>query len=425
MGAAGGAAIGSLLLPGVGTAIGGALGAYFGQKHATKKDIAVLDRFDRAAGLMWATVHDVQRSTWDHLIRALAETGEIALPDAAYFESAGSRWEQLKSTLVQGWSMENVVLVRQQIEGFIREFGPHPDALYLAGRTCVPPSTNDPAFSMRWASLHLQLFPQDPGAYENAADLALEEGDGLQALVIADRGLVVDATYQGLLNTRVEVLAFLGRYSEAESAMQGSLGADPHGPRLALIRGLMRVGRSMDAVNQVREWIHREGRPAAVARELASQPLTAPLVSDLNLRIADFEGVRAGLDGELQGIVQQYLEADGVISFLSELPPEKQKNSREAFLDLQSGEVLLFFLDWSLWQNAKTGLAITNRRVLWKCMWGAPSVICLRDITLQGVAAEKSVLYISGHSVDVEDEQVAARLADVLREACLTLKKGR
>jgi tetratricopeptide (TPR) repeat protein len=331
----------------------------------------------------------------------------------------------LQDCLRQHRRIDNIVSIRRQIEGFIEDWGPHPSALYFAGRSCCPPYPDDPHFSTRWVSLHMKLFPQDPSCYENAADLALERSDYLQALALADRGLKVDPTYQGLLHTRLEVLASLGRYGEAESAMQAALALDPVYPRRHLIRGLMRAGRRMDAVTQVGQWVRHDNKPAAVALLLAAGPVTAPLVTDGNLRIPEFAQIPPGVDGELLGIVELSLHADGAKSFIGELPPYKRNNAHEAYLQLQPGELLLFFYDWSIWQNAKAGFAITNQRVLWKCMLGGPVITPLRHTAFQSVTAEKTMLRVSDHSVDVEDESLAAAFAQVLREICFTLNEAR
>ena len=423
-GALGGAIIGSLLLPGIGTAIGGALGGWFGQQHASKKDQDVLERFDSAARLMWEAVRDIFRSTWNQLIHLLQEAGETCPPDAAFYETASNRWDEFKTCVLQDVRIENILPIRHQIEGYVKSWGPNPDALYLAGRSCIPPYPDDPTFSTRWVSLHLQLFPRHPGAYENAADLALERGDYVQAMAMACRGLQVDPSYKGLLLTRLEVVASFGRYGEAESAMQSALALDPLAPRLALIRGLMRAGRRLDAVAQVRQWVQHDDKPAAVARELAAQPLTAPLVTDYNLHIPEFARIPLGTDGELQGIVERYLCADGVKFFLGELPPDKQRNAREAFLQLQPGELLLFFFDWSVWQNATTGFVITSRRVLWKCVWQEPVITPLCQMVFQSVKAEKTVLHVNKQRIDIEDANLAATFTQVLREMCRALNKA-
>src|SRR5262249_42199358 len=159
--------------------------------------------------------------------------------------------------------------------------------------------------------------------------------------------------------------------------------------RYCLIRGLMRAGRQTDAAAYVRQLVQQVGKPAAVARALTAMPSTAPLVTDRKLCIPEFERVRSGIEGELQGVVEHFLNADEVKCFLGEMPLEKQLNAREAFLRIQFGEFLLFFYDWGFWQNAKTGFAITTQRVLWKCMWEAPVVIPLRQIAIQSIKTER------------------------------------
>jgi len=186
----------------------------------------------------------------------------------------------------------------------------------------------------------------------------------------------------------------------------------------------MRAGQGTEAVTQVRQLVKHTGKPAMIARLLANMPLTAPLVTDPALRIPEFAHIPLGIHGELQGIVEQYLNADGVKFFLGELPPEKQQNARDAFLQLQTGELQLFFYDWTFWQNATNGFVITSQRVLWKCLWEAPVVTYLRLVDLQCLRAEKSLLHVNSHNIDLEDENLAGTMSQVLREICVTVNKA-
>lgn len=63
---------------------------------------------------------------------------------------------------------------------------------------------------------------------------------------------------------------------------------------------------------------------------------------------------------------------DGENHFLG--PPDRERfaNAKKTFLRLRDGEKVLYFFDWSVWGNGKTGFAITSKRVQWKCLWEDP-----------------------------------------------------
>jgi hypothetical protein len=187
-------------------------------------------------------------------------------------------------------------------------------------------------------------------------------------------------------------------------------------PELALIRGLMRGGRRAEALERVRAWARRDGRPAAIVRQLRAFAPTALLLADGAGAIAELATVPAGVDGELQGAVEQHLRADGARSYLGQPPGEQAQSAREAFLQLQPAERLLFFHTWSLWHNARTGLALTSRRLLWKGAWQDPVVVELRQARTLPVRADKAVLRVGGKTVDVEDEALAAALVAALHD---------
>jgi hypothetical protein len=205
---------------------------------------------------------------------------------------------------------------------------------------------------------------------------------------------------------------------EAEEAVRIVRTAAPAmPPELPLIRGLMRGGQRAAAIDRVRAWVRRDAKPAWIVQQLNASPITAALLTDAAALSLELSGVSSGKAGQLQAIVEYHLKADGTTSFFGEPPAEKGRNAREAFLTLRAGEKVLFFNDWSLWHNAKTGLALTTQRLLWKCGWQDTVELELPAQAEALIKAEGSVLHVGARSVDVENEGLAAALARVLREA--------
>jgi hypothetical protein len=407
----GGATIGTLLMPGIGTAIGGAIGVWLGGRQVSKRDRLAVQRFAAAIKLMWAAVEDLQHNLWNQLVRSVREQQGPSLPDAAYFDTAATR---LESPLPRPGEM---AAFRDHLEVYVREWGPHPRALAIAARLCLPPYPLDLTGLEKWTAKYQQLYPADPDGYENRARLAIEKADVASALQCAEQGLRLASTHAGLREIRLEALAALGRIAEAEEAARLiRQSRPPVGPELALIRGLMRGGRRDEAVERVRAWVRRDGKPAAIARQLQVFAPTARLFAEGAAPIPEFANLQPGLDSGLQAAVEEHLQGDGTRSFLGAPPEEKLRQAGESWLHLEPDERLLFFHDWSLWHNAKTGLAITNRRLLWKYAWEDPVSVDLRAAPRSQVCANKGVLTIANQRVDLQDEALAASLAGGLTE---------
>jgi hypothetical protein len=415
--AIGGATLGTLVLPGIGTAIGGALGVLLGGSQANKRDRRALERFAAGVKMMWAATDDLHNGLWNQLVHAVQTAGGPTLPDAAFFETADAHWESVKMAPQTAVPFPGLQApFRPAVEAYLRDWGPHPEALYVATQVCLPPFPLDLEALVPIAARLAALYPNDPHAHETSARLALEQGDFARALDAADRGLNRASQQEGLRHARLEALAALGRVAEAEEAVRIARSANPSvPPELALIRGLLRGGRRAEAIERVRAWVHRDAKPAWIVQQLSGFPLTASLLAESAL--SELLAVPAGKAGQLQAAVERHLRADGAKSFFGEPPGVKGHNAREAFLHLQPGEKVLFFHDWSLWHNAKTGLALTTQRVLWKSGWQDSVEVQLSATSGTPIKAEGSVLHVGGRSVDVENEGLAAGLAQVLQEA--------
>jgi hypothetical protein len=411
--AIGGATLGTLVMPGVGTVIGGAVGMLLGGRQVGARDRIALQRFADATRTMWAAVDELRRALWNLLVRSLREGDGPRLPDAAFFETADLRAEAVR---VPPRSSDAPGQLRQ-VETYLNEWGPHPEVLALAARLSLPPYPVDRERASRWVALHRRLYPADPAGFESAGRLGLEEGDFEGALRAADAGLAAGDARPGLREVRLEALAALGRVADAEEAgsraRQAGLGTVAE---LALVRGLLRGGSRAEAVEAVRAWARRDRKPALIAQQLLASAPTALLLAEGAAPIPELASLPGGAETELQAAVERHLAADGAQSFLGAPPADRSANAREAFLRLLPDERVLYFYDWSLWHNGRTGLALTNRRLLWKTAWQDPVAVDLRHGKDLVVRAEKAELRIGDRVADVGDEGQAGALARAVTE---------
>jgi hypothetical protein len=404
--AIGGATIGTLFMPGIGTAIGGALGVLLGGTQASQRDRRALERYVQAVKLVWVATEDLQRSVWNHLVHSISDP-DAKLPDAAFFETADVRWSHVATT-----GQSDAVA----IETYLRDWGPHPDALHAFAESCLPPFALDLPRLTETVRRQESLYPADVRTHESRARLALELGEYSQSLEAGERGRLVAPQRDVLRHTRVEALAALGRVGEAEAELRAlrAAAAAPRSPEgeLSLIRGLLRGDRKAEAVERIRAWVARDDKPAWIAHQLGSTPLTKSLLES----IPELAAIAASPTAALQAVVQRHLHADHRTTFFGEAPNDKGRNARESFLQLANDEAVLFFFDWSLWHNAKTGLTITTRRLLWKSGWETPTAIDLSALKPEQIRADRSTLHVAGKSADVDTDVMAAALAAALRE---------
>jgi tetratricopeptide (TPR) repeat protein len=419
--AIGGAAVGSVIMPGIGTAIGGAIGYWLGNSESTVQDTVAIDHFQNASRLMWAAVDDLLRNTWNIIGRMLLKKEGPDLPDSAYYETACIRWESLKASFHEPIKPDKRDSIRAHLDVFFRDWGPHPEALELACRLCLVPFPLDLDLLQQLATRFRELYPTHAAAYVAVSRLQLEQNNYTEGLASVEQGLKLAPNSIPLQQARIELLAAMDRVAEVEVALQRFPKEEPdYSPRLSLVRGLVRANKQAEAIEQIRLWIHKEGKPAVVVQELGYFPRTASLLAENQAQFPELDTVFPGRDGDLQAIVQYYLSADGKASFLGPLPPEKDQTCHKEFPP-QPGEVFLFVYDWSEWHLVKGSLAITNRRLMWKHGWDKPVSIELSQTVPSIVSATKSDVKIGGRSIDVRNEDLATALVKTIKEMTETV----
>jgi len=239
---------------------------------------------------------------------------------------------------------------------------------------------------------------------------ALEKRDFAEACQFCKKGRATFPNEPGLWLSQIEALAASGNlsaaYAEERAARSTEIGRQA---TFHFIRGLIRGDRNIEAAVMLGRWMGEEGKPAAVTRSLRQDVITNCLIADHQLVLP------SGVHGELAGIIQAKLKADQT-RFFGEPPPQILQNARAEFMSLRVGEEVLYFRDWSVWKNGKTGLVITNQRVLWKCLWEAPVSVELRELDLRKVSSTDNYLVINGNRVDIEAKDEAAALAETIKE---------
>ncbi len=74
-----------------------------------------------------------------------------------------------------------------------------------------------------------------------------------------------------------------------------------------------------------------------------------------------------------------------------DIPHEKKRNARESFLYLVQNEKILFYQDTTTWGSGKDGFALTDKSIVWKCLWEEP--ICISYKKIKTISINESYLY--------------------------------
>lgn len=414
IGAASGAALGSMILPGIGTAIGGALGAMVGASQMDKRNEKVLEAFDAAASRMDQAVRGLVAAAWDELVRC-AHQGGLQLQPSSFFAKAQQEWARLSETKLSDVVAGRTTEAEDAVRGFLAKWGPDQTALNTLLRLQLPPYGRPTQETPEIAQKQLQLYPMDPRSFEAAADLGLEMNEPERALALAEQGTLIAPTHWGLALTRIEALAASGQADEAHKAAAAAVSAGAgYEPFYHLARGLTRAGEYQAAADVAAQWQAAAATSAAVRVRLSADPILAVLFQNGLLHPpTETEHPRA--------VAETYLSADGVKSHFGIPPGDQGKNAQAEFLKLKPHEKVVFFYDWSVWGNGKTGFAITTRRVLWKCLWENPVQIDLSKVSSESIRREGSVLRVAHKDVDMDDEDLADGVVSTLSRMSVSL----
>lgn len=402
-----GAQLGNMLVPGIGAAVGGVLGAMFSSEHSGSRNQEIASNYDAASSRMLEAVDELSDAIWDECVELAAKSG-LVVERSSFFARAAEAWQPLHERVLASAQPGSTARETAEVESFIATWGPSPDALSLLIRLSLAPYRSDVDLA-KVAALALELYPGSAAAHEDAADAYLQRGEWSVARRVAESGARSHPHHAGLGVSLVESLAADGADELAEKEERRLL---PTIGRVATVhraRGLVRRGDFSRAAHVVGVWRDADATPGAVALQVQRDPILGSLVE---------RGIIAPLspEQEFRAIVESRLKSDGQKRFLG-LPPEpREKNARLEIVGYLEGEATLFFFDWSVWGNAKTGFALTNRRVIWRCVWEDPVKLELNAIRPEAVHVAGTLLTIGERKVDMEDAELAEAAAMAILE---------
>jgi hypothetical protein len=388
--------------------IGAVVGAMFGQNQADHRSQQLLAQVDRTFVAFCRECDELFPQIWDRLV---ADVPEPSLAGSARLRTGVDEWERLLASYPD-MTNQDVLRFRDEVTTFVDVHGPVPGAAHALIRSTLPPYTPI-AFDIAepWVRFQLAVFPAEPTAYEDAADVALARGALGECHTLVNQGLQLDGTHHGLLLTKLEVVSALGRADEAEALVRRVQPDHPHA-RLTQARGRLRAGDVPDAARIVDGFLHAGADPIVVGQAMYNDLLLAPLAASGTTMVC------TRLEADIARIAARHLPNDQQTHFLG-LPTRDQfARAMTEFLRLAPRERVIYFRDWSVFANGATGFVITTRHVFWKCLWEQPVALplehwCLDRATLR---YQGSLLCCGNLRVDLADADLAASTMQALAE---------
>lgn len=409
-GAIGGAALGSLFLPGIGTAIGGVLGAILADNTPQTKHLALVEKYDKAFGQLHGAIEELWRQTWNRFAEATNAHGG-SLPGHAHYAEAEKEWNAIRQRVFANQATHADVL------SYLTSWGPMPDALRVLFVGCMFHGWGGGvAEATTLAEQARRLFPTRPDTAESHADLALHGRQWAEALRCADQGVRLDGAARRLRLLRLEALGALGRTEEGEATAKRI--PDVAGAEcawIAYVRGALR-GRDTEAAGvAVTAWLATGSKVPTVVRLLRHDEYLAGHFSGLAHRVPALVPFTQGGAAECAAIVAAQFPPAPV-------PPEKLANVQSQIVRGDYGPIL-HFIDWSLWKDGKIGLALTASHVVWRCLWAEPVVIPLKGLKPEQIKGEGVILVVGTQRVNMESSALAKSLAEVIGELCQVVNR--
>jgi RNA polymerase subunit RPABC4/transcription elongation factor Spt4 len=153
--------------------IGAVVGAMFGQNQADHRSQQLLAQVDRTFVAFCRECDELFPQIWDRLV---ADVPEPSLAGSARLRTGVDEWERLLASYPD-MTNQDVLRFRDEVTTFVDVHGPVPGAAHALIRSTLPPYTPI-AFDIAepWVRFQLAVFPAEPTAYEDAADVALARG---------------------------------------------------------------------------------------------------------------------------------------------------------------------------------------------------------------------------------------------------------
>lgn len=396
-----GLVVGSLLSGGLG-ALGLVAGAMIGTNQQRAREEAVLARVTDAASLVGTTCDAVFDAVWDDLVLRCSAGLELS----ATYRAAYDRWSGISSRILENASPDTAGPLAEEAVAFIREAGPHFPALHIVIRLSLPPYRAVTEQAVRVAEFSFNHYGAFiPGAAEDYADVLLESGEATKALQLLRSVQHAFADHPGLNLSMVDALAAVGRTDDCIREVQRARAPHDLDAAAFAARGALRRSDVAGAAAFVSSFLAGADAPCARALQLGSREYLEPVFMSGQIP-------RLGLRHTLEGLIQLCVPAGE--RRWSGLPPgQKGANAAKEVVALTRREEVLFFHDWSVFGDASTGFAITNRRIQWRCVWEQPVRVPLLDAVMAPPTREGSVLVFSGQRIDMDAEEFAMAIEEV------------
>ncbi len=397
----------------VGGLVGGIAGWWQGSQEQEKVDSHVNDLISRLSEMEEA-IFDSFLEIWDAISRMVRSKLNLDLGGATKIIDAKVRWDKLVESLPDEESDKAFVKqLEQEVNSFVGHSGPYPEVVSSMVRFFLSKDSHDLKKAVEWSRIQCRLFACYAETYHNAVTIMLEANKPDKALkyVAAGAKKFPDDLLLRLMN--VEAHAAAGKLREAAQLAERELRDDSDCEAYFYhARGLVRSEQSAHAAKIIKKWMAADRVPAAIGLAVRSDVHLRKLIDH------EFLNLPEGMDADIRGVLEKFLHPylQEPRHFFGQIDPETRQNALVSFVKLRHKERILFLWDWSLLGNGKSGLAITNQRLMWKAWLEEPVRFPFAELSANDIHGSDTSLIVEDNEVDLEDENKAELFADALRD---------
>ena len=391
-----GGAVGTLIAPGLGTAVGAMAGQWWAQSRQDAEGQGLCEAWDSACQAWFDELDQCLYSLWD-----VSVEGRAGFQPAQAYEHAQASWASLQEPELE------------TIRAWLTQHGPWHQAVHAQAQLLLRAGRLTEATEIARELVRGQ--PSNPEAHELLASSLLYGGQLLEALDSARAALADQPLHIGLLVVGLEAAVASDRPPGDFDQSLASLGVSKGLRRLLQARGFVHAGKTKHAIKTLRS-LESMGDKLDLVRVIEDDDLLAPLLGPSQLV--------ASPDDRARRLVREHLVADGE-RFFFELPPGAMRAEAKAWLRLKAGEELLWMYDWTMFNSGAGGIAISTRRLIWKGMFSEPESKALHQLDPRKLSADGNELRAGRAVIDVEVEGLAPALVQALRGLIPMVEKPR
>lgn len=372
---AAGMAIGSII-PGIGTAIGGAVGAWYGGQKRSKVIEEILNKYNAALDDVAKAIDAAERPVYGAVSGRTPTLVSVGQLDVVYkgLTASCTRYDELMQSGDQDEAFSALVDPFEDEDESADFYGPYLRRLMAhignhlswddSSRQSVGENFPPDAFDGL-----IERFYYDPDLLEVSADAAAYVNFGEVAVEAARAARNAGAAGPGIAISEARAFEAAGDFNAALTAFDRAV--KDGAPEVSVAHGRGRVLFALDkheeAAARLAETIG-VGFSLANMKQMLNSGEMAPLVGVEPLK--SFFG-----KGSVRSMIKAWFSKDSENSVVLPVGMKDKLtvNARNAYASEVDSSRVLLVLDDTMWGSGKNGVTVTSRNIIWCELWGTAS----------------------------------------------------